>query len=60
LTDVLSSAAWVDGKDVSVDIGNKVYKEALVEEFKDVKVLELNGCIQAFLWTRKPVIALRT
>ena len=55
LTDVLSMAAWVDGKDVAVDIGNKVYKGALEEEFKDVKVIELNGCIQAFLWTRKPV-----
>ena len=58
LTDVLSLAAWVDGKDVAVDIGNKVYKGALEEEFKDVKVIELNGCIQAFLWTRKPVHSL--
>ena len=58
LTDVLSMAAWVDGKDVAVDIGNKVYKEALQDEFEDVKVLELNGCIQAFLWTRKPVHSL--
>ena len=58
LTDVLSFAAWVDGKDVSVDIGNKVYKEALQEEFPNVKVLELNGCIQAFLWTTKPVNSL--
>jgi len=58
LTDVLSSAAWVDGKDVAVDIGNKVYKEALQKEFADVKVIELNGCIQAFLWTRKPVNSL--
>ncbi len=58
LTDVLSSAAWVDGKDVAVDIGNKVYKEALQKEFADVKVIELNGCIQAFLWTRKPVHSL--
>ena len=58
LTDVLSFAAWVDGKDVAVDIGNKVYKEALQDEFKDVKVLELNGCIQAFVWTRKPVHSL--
>ena len=55
LTDVLSFATWVDGKDVSVDIGNKVYKEGLQKEFPNVKVLELNGCIQAFLWTTKPV-----
>jgi TRAP-type C4-dicarboxylate transport system substrate-binding protein len=58
LTDVLSFAAWVDGKDVSVDIGNKVYKEGLQKEFPNVKVLELNGCIQAFLWTTKPVKSL--
>ena len=43
---------------MAVDIGNKVYKEALQDEFKDVKVLEINGCIQAFLWTRKPVHSL--
>ncbi len=58
LTDVLSFAAWVDGKDVSTDIGNKVYKEELQKEFPNVKVLELNGCIQAFLWTTKPVNSL--
>lgn len=55
LSDVLSLATWVDGKDIAVDIGNKMYKEALSKEFPNVKVIELNGCIQAFLWTRKPV-----
>lgn len=55
LTDVLSMATWVDGKDVAVNIGNKMYKEALSKEFPGVKMIELNGCIQAFLWTRKPV-----
>lgn len=55
LTDVLSMAAWVDGKDLATDIGNDVYHKVLEKEFKDVKVLELNGCIQAFLWTTKPV-----
>ncbi len=55
LTDVLSMAAWVDGKDLATDIGNEVYKKVLKDEFKDVKVLELNGCIQAFVWTTKPV-----
>ena len=58
LTDVLSMAAWVDGKDLGTDIGNEVYKKVLKDEFKDVKVLELNGCIQAFLWTTKPVKSL--
>jgi TRAP-type transport system periplasmic protein len=55
LTDVLSLAVWIDGKDVAADIGNAVYSRVLKDEFKQVKVLELNGCIQSFIWTRKPV-----
>lgn len=55
LTDVLSLAVWIDGKDIATDIGNAVYKRILKEEFKDVKVIELNGCIQSFIWTKKPV-----
>ncbi len=58
LTDVLSLAAWVDGKDVGVDIGNAMYKRVLKREFPGVKMIELNGCIQAFLWTKKPVHSL--
>jgi TRAP-type C4-dicarboxylate transport system substrate-binding protein len=55
LTDVLSLAVWVDGKDLAADIGNAVYDRVLKDEFKDVKVLELNGCIQSFIWTKKQV-----
>ncbi len=55
LTDVLSLATWVDGKDIAVDIGNKMARLGLKQEFPDVKIIELNGCIQAFLWTTKPV-----
>ncbi len=55
LTDVLSLAVWVDGKDLAADIGNAVYQRILKDEFKNVKVLELNGCIQSFIWTKKPV-----
>jgi TRAP-type C4-dicarboxylate transport system substrate-binding protein len=55
LTDVLSMAAWVDGKDLACNIGNEMYHKILEKEFKDVKVLELNGCIQSFVWTTKPV-----
>jgi len=55
LSDVLSLAAWVDGKDVGTDIGNAMYERILNREFPGVKMIELNGCIQAFLWTRKPV-----
>ncbi len=55
LSDVLSLATWTEGKDVSTTIGNKMAEEVLHKEFAGVKVLELNGCIQAFLWTKKPV-----
>jgi len=55
LTDVLSLAAWVDGKDIAVEIGNAMYKRVLHKEFPGVKMIELNGCIQAFLWTKKPI-----
>ncbi|HDR16237.1 MAG TPA: TRAP transporter substrate-binding protein [Desulfobacteraceae bacterium] len=55
LTDVLSLATWVEGKDIAVDIGNRMAELGLKEEFPGVKIIELNGCIQAFLWTRKPV-----
>ncbi len=58
MTDVLSMAAWVDGKELATDIGNAMNKEILNKEFQDVKVLELNGCIQAFLWTTKPIRSL--
>lgn len=58
LSDVLSLAVWVDGKDLATDIGNAMYKRILYREFKDVKIIELNGCIQSFLWTKKPVRSL--
>ena len=55
LSDVLSLAVQGEGKDVGVDIGNAMYRRILKREFPGVKMIELNGCIQAFLWTRKPV-----
>ncbi|HBF43575.1 MAG TPA: ABC transporter substrate-binding protein [Desulfobacteraceae bacterium] len=55
LSDVLSLAVWVNGKDVGVDIGNAMYKRILKREFTGVKMIELNGCIKASLWTTKPV-----
>ncbi len=55
LSDVLSLATWVDGKDLSTDIGNAMYQKVLKSEFPGVKMLELNGCIQSFVWTKKPV-----
>jgi len=58
LSDVLSLASWVEGKDIAADIGNAMYERILNREFKDVKMIELNGCSQSFLWTKKPVRSL--
>jgi TRAP-type C4-dicarboxylate transport system substrate-binding protein len=58
LSDVLSLATWTEGKDTSTSIGKKMADGVLQKEFEGVKVLELNGCIQAFLWTKKPVKSL--
>ena len=57
VSDVLSLATKTEGKDLSTDIGNEMLSQckAIQGEFKDVKVLELNGCISAYLWTKKPV-----
>jgi len=57
LSEVLSMAMWIDGKDIAAEIGNELYarEKAIRDEFKDVHLLELNGCIQSFLWTKKPV-----
>ena len=55
LSDVLSMPVFVGGKDVAVDIGNAMHEHILHEEFPDVKVLNLNGCIQSYFWTTKPV-----
>ena len=41
--------------DIATDIGNEMYEKALKSEFEGVKVLELNGCISSYLWTKKPV-----
>ena len=58
VSDVLSLAAAVDGKDVSTEIGNALYDKALKNEFPGVKMIELNGCIQSFMWTTKPIKSL--
>ncbi|SDO88061.1 TRAP transporter substrate-binding protein [Desulforhopalus singaporensis] len=58
LSEALSMAMWIDGKEKAAAIGNELYEAELKEEFADVHLLELNGCIQAFLWTREPVQSL--
>ncbi|MFZ7126671.1 MAG: TRAP transporter substrate-binding protein [Desulfobacterales bacterium] len=55
LSDVLSLATAIEGKDIAVDIGNEMHDKKLEQEFAGVKVLELNGCISSYLWTKKPV-----
>jgi TRAP-type C4-dicarboxylate transport system substrate-binding protein len=57
LSEILSMAMWIDGKDTATAIGNELYAKepAIQDEFKDVHLLELNGCIQSFLWTKNPV-----
>lgn len=55
LSDVLSMPVFVDGKDVAVEIGNAMYEKILHQEFEEVKMLNLNGCIQSYFWTTEPV-----
>jgi TRAP-type C4-dicarboxylate transport system substrate-binding protein len=55
LSDVLSMPVFVGGKDVAVDIGNAMLEKILYEEYPDVKMLNLNGCVQSYFWTTKPV-----
>lgn len=55
LSDVLSLATSIEGKDIATDIGNEMYERFLKSEFEGVKVLELNGCISSYLWTKRPV-----
>ncbi len=45
----------MEGKDIGVDIGNAMYDRILKREFPGVEMIELNGCISAYLWTTKPV-----
>lgn len=59
VSDVLSLATAIEGKDIAVDIGNQMYDKILKNEFEGVKVLELNGCISSYLWTKKPVHTLK-
>ncbi len=55
LSDVLSMPVFVHGKDVAVEIGNAMYEKILHREFEEVKLLNLNGCIQSYFWTTEPV-----
>ena len=55
LTDVLSLPAAIKSKETATDIGNAMLERILSPEFLAVKVLEVNGCVDSCLWTRRPV-----
>lgn len=55
LTDVLSSPIVCPAKWKGVEIGMAMYDKDLKDEFKDVKVLHINNCVMAHIWTTKKV-----
>ena len=58
LTDVLSSPIVCPAKWKGVEAGMAMYDRLLAPEFKDVKVLHINSCVMAHLWTNKKVTGL--
>lgn len=58
LTDILSAPIYCPAKWKGVEIGMAMYDKILKDEFKDVKVLEINNCVMAHLWTTKKVATL--
>ena len=59
LSDVLSMAVDTRGKDISTKLGMQMFERILYQEYKDVKLLSLWGCIQSNLWTLKPIRSLK-
>ncbi|MCP4346010.1 MAG: TRAP transporter substrate-binding protein [Desulfobacterales bacterium] len=55
LTDVLSSPIVCPAKWKGAEAGMAMYEGILKSEFKDVKVLHINNCVMAHLWTTKKV-----
>ncbi len=55
MTDVLSSPIVCPAKWKGVEAGMAMYDGLLKSEFKDVKVLHINNCVMAHLWTTKKV-----
>ena len=58
LSDILSAPIYCPAKWKGVEIGMAMYDKILKDEFKDVKVLEINNCVMAHLWTTKKVTSL--
>lgn len=55
LTDILSSPIVCPAKWKGVEIGMAMYDKVLKNEFKDVKVLHINNCVMAHIWTTQKV-----
>lgn len=55
LSDVLSSPIVCPAKWKGAEIGMGMYDRILKSEFKDVKVLHINNCVMAHIWTTKKV-----
>lgn len=58
LTDVLSSPVVCPSKSKAAVAGMAMYKKILNPEFKGIKVLHINNCVMAHLWTTKKVKSL--
>ncbi|SMC87249.1 TRAP-type C4-dicarboxylate transport system, substrate-binding protein [Desulfocicer vacuolatum DSM 3385] len=58
LTDVLSSPIVCPAKWKGVEAGMAMHDKLLHSEFKDVKVLHINNCVMAHLWTTRKVTSL--
>jgi TRAP-type transport system periplasmic protein len=55
LSDVLSSPITCPAKWKGAEAGMAMYDRLLHTEFKDVKVLHINNCVMAHLWTTRKV-----
>ncbi|MCP4683308.1 MAG: TRAP transporter substrate-binding protein [Desulfobacterales bacterium] len=55
LTDVLSSPITSLSKEKAAEAGRAMHDKLLHSEFKDIKVLHINNCVMAHLWTTKKI-----
>lgn len=55
VTDVLSSPIVAPAKWKGAEAGMAMYDKILNKEFKGIKVLHINNCVMAHLWTTKKV-----
>jgi len=58
LSDVLSAPVTCPAKWKGVEAGMAMYDRILHREFTDVKVLHINNCVMAHLWTTRKVATL--